>query len=1229
MKKFLVRFLSALLSVVMLACMLPVLVVSAADEELQPPKKSDSLETWTKYYCQQMTYETAKDRLDAMELFYETAEYALYCDPVTAVVAYQKKATDEILFTNPWDLSQKETALPAQYDEMMSQIIVSYKSAAEPSGNTLNSFSSAVMKNQINVLPIRNGVRVEYSIGELSSRYLLPMRIEEQSFITYIKTPLEQAVKDKKITSDELSRFMVYFAKKEQGGPGVAEGYPVTEKKNINLYVYNDSNKSPALLRRLESYILQYCPEYSFAQMEADYELVEYEEDSISPPVFRMALEYTISDAGLSVSLPANGLRYDETLYRITNLQILPYMGASYKGSENKDAEGNPVDGGLTYDGYSFLPDGSGALYSLSTLNPTTMTLYGADYAAISGLSGKATTPMRMPVFGQATTVKDAKGETVEQYGYFAIIEQGDAMASLTLNHTEKYYTSVIPSFITRPMDHSKSGWDVYASRRYTDDYRIRYIILSDENKAEQADLSRYYECSWLGMACAYRDYLSATQEGFERLTKDDVQESIPLYIETFGCTDTVKKIMSVPVTVSVALTSFEDIETMYEYLLGEKISNVQFKMTGYANGGLYSEVPYKLKWEKAAGGKAGFEALVEYAVEHPEMGLFPDFDFLYTKNSESSVNMKKYGARTVDNRYTTKRTYSVTRQDFVSYFEMVRSPATFSHFYEKLEKRYAKYGNLSISLSTMGSDLNSSYDEEDVSLREDSKNYTIEALNYFSEKNYDIMVDGGNAYTWAYADYILDVPLDSNRYIRELSAVPFVGVVLHGYVQFAGSPLNMEGNLTYAMLKAMESGAGVYFILSYANTELLKEDELLSQNYSVRYDIWRARLVEIYNELNEVLHDVQDRLIIDHEFLNRDDATNTSRVPDEEELWQDALAEAERQAAALQEKIEKTKAAEAFMAQAEAKMQAYADAFDVQYALVQAQRSKNSALMSAWNAYLADKSNKELEKAFNLALTTYVARPVAELTAINKNIDTLLEQTKAQYDYLRNTGADLAICEAAKVELSKVIDIYVAIRARYIGVQTVTLTAANKDVFINSVDKVLATDLALEYGAPEAVNEVLSGYTNIAYDRVADREAFLYRIAYREYGDNEQYVDIRYDNVAVETLLTLFMYTLNTDGINVKLEETINALTATLVLPKADTTVEAEESNNYKYVVDSDVVKVTYGDYDENGDAYAVKSLILNFNDYAITTTVEVNGELIVYNIEAYGYAVITYPTK
>ncbi|MBO7297330.1 MAG: hypothetical protein J6V39_08740, partial [Clostridia bacterium] len=424
----------------------------------------------------------------------------------------------------------------------------------------------------------------------------------------------------------------------------------------------------------------------------------------------------------------------------------------------------------------------------------------------------------------------------------------------------------------------------------------IRYVMLSDSELAAEKGVADFYETNWMGMALAYRDYLD--NGGYlTRLTAEQVGNDIPLYIETFGALETTQRIMSIPVDVMTPLTTFEDVKTMYDELAAEGVTNVNFKLTGYANGGMFSTVPSKLKWEKSVGGKDGFQALVDYAAEvnakgdGSNLGIFPDFDFSYISYTDTfdGVNRRQDAVKTIDDRFASYREYSATKQKHESHFQLAISPSKFSKFYEKLTANYLKYDNVNgISVSTLGNTLNSDFDEDDPYNREDSKEFVATALAYLSGlknnqgQEIELMSEGGNAFTWKFLDHLLDVSLDSSRNNDAAYAVPFIGVVLHGYVNFTGAPLNMEGNISYAMLKAMENGAAPYYILSYQNTQHLKEYELLSHYYSVRYDIWKDDVVELYDELNGVLGDVQDKLIIDHEFW-----TGT-RVPDSDELLDD-----------------------------------------------------------------------------------------------------------------------------------------------------------------------------------------------------------------------------------------------------------------------------------------------------------------------------------------------------
>ncbi len=1026
MKKF-NKILSALLAVIMLLGSFTV-ATSAAIKEYDEEGKAISGDTEVDYNVTvnkylgfdengksvlgfDVVYKTPEEKLASMEMMWEKHGYQLWVDTITGEVATVKMSTGEILFSNPWNVGNTGTNSLDVKKKLLSQIVVNY--VDNDTKTSMSSCADAASRGQINIEYIKNGIRVEYSIGREQTRMLVPKLINKERFETKILKVMREAINEEvyvvvsdgtvkdPYTGKEVANntflypnvpvgvYQAYELIQLQnpgfnmsGGPRygidnfsvtkVTSFYTLKDPEDENLTdrsrqemeiafpitkkmaVYTiDPNATTRELTTIENLIKTYAITYTYEELDYDHELTEYVGTDKAPPLFKMALEYSIDENGMSVRLPANGIRFDESLYQLESIEMLPYMGAGMNDSNFKD-------GG---DGYTFFPDGSGSLFDFEQLNTgmdktISGKVYGQDYAyhTITGTHQEA---IRYPAFGVVSnydggkTVMTLKTPAVynedgsikteavyeptivqvsEKRGFLAIIEEGDALAELATTHMSatSCYNTVKMIYYPRPKDSynmadaisvgTNTVMTVVSERKYVGSYSVRYIMLTDDKLAEENNLASYYECSWMGMAVAYRNYLEAANI-LERLDENDVDDDIPLYIETFGTLMTTEKIMSIPVDVMTPLTTFEDIMTMYTELSDaieasmketvdkgenvgttaesvENFSNINFKLTGYANGGMYATVPYHLNWESAVGGASGFETLVQQSKDNG-FGIFPDFDFVYINATDvfDGVSLKNHAVKTIDNRYTSRREYSATYQTFIGYFELAIAPSCFERFVTKLATNYMKYNPTGISVSTLGTDLNSDFDEDDPLNREDSKEFTINALKQLSYltnedgNKLEIMTDGGNAYTWRYIDHIVNMPLNSSRYNDAGNSVPFIGVVLHGYVQFAGSPINEEGDIESAMLKAIENGASIYFTLAYQNAQEFKEDFRLNKYFSVRYDIWKEDIVEMYVELNNLLSDLQTKLIIDHDFLVGE------RVPDEDEIIADeeAKAEAER----------------------------------------------------------------------------------------------------------------------------------------------------------------------------------------------------------------------------------------------------------------------------------------------------------------------------------------------
>ena len=917
------RILSAFLTLVMLLGSMVVSVDAAYADKVN--EDGDPLINYL-----QQAYATPEEKLADMILAKEQYGYQLWYEEFTGEIAVVDTATGQTYFSNPYDIaSGYQTISDPIKQELLSQLMITF--LENDVTKEMNSYKEAALRNQITKKNIKNGIRVEYILGEEQNTRLVPRLIKVERF--------EELILANITTEFELEKVNAFYSKKDKDDPnltarGVAEmqaKFPIT--LSMAVYVCDPEIKSREL-RVLENIIKTYCPNYTYEELDYDHELTEYTGDDAAPPRFRMALQYTLNENGLEVRLAANGIEFDETAYQFQQVSVLPYFGA----------------GSNEFTGYSVIPDGSGSIIRFEDFKNKSVNIsgqmYGSDYA-YHEITGQHSEVMRMPYYGivvnvdkeilppeeETTTTtttttastavgtSDMEGMEVEEpepvvldydNGFLAIITEGDSLATLMAEcgGTLHPYNTVYPMFTPRPSDEynladsiSVSGnatWTVTSKRKYTDSYRIQYIFLRDEALAEENGISDYYKAEWTGMATAYRDYFTAKGD-LTKLTADQVQADIPLYIETFGSIETTERIASFPVEVDTPLTTFEDIKAMHTELTSMGVGNVNFKLNGYANGGLNPTIPYKLKWTKVVGGEEGFTDLAKYAAEN-NFNIYPDFDFAYMHQQElfDGFSMKKHAVRTIDDRYTTRRAYDAATQSFDSSFALAISPAFFEHFYEKFGPTYLSYGNDAISVTTLGTDLNSDFDEDEPYHREDNKGFTLDLLEKIDADYSSVMVEGGNSYAVKYADVIIGASLTSSNYVKASESIPFLGMVYHGSKVFTGSATNMEGDINEAILHAIENGAGMYFILSYQNTAELKENFRLSKYYSVNYDIWKNDLAEYYTTLNEATKDLQTSYIVDHEFLDAD------RIPDADELEADAIAAAEEAAKLAEEEAAK-----------------------------------------------------------------------------------------------------------------------------------------------------------------------------------------------------------------------------------------------------------------------------------------------------------------------------------
>lgn len=917
MKNKFIKLLALTLCIFMLLSSMTCLSVLAEESE----DESGEPETWEDIWKEvkqpaytSTMFTSVKERIlgaghiDPMQLFAVIDGYAFYGDALTGEMIFlvledktlTKEAIDEMVqeggfpkyvayyCTNPYNAGgasgkgQTKPTDASEKEKILSQIIIKFTENDKDA--QLSSFTDAASNQQIVVKNIRGGVRVEYTIGREQVIYLVPRLIRKEKLDN-----LREQIAANSLSARDSRTFMSYYTLYDLNASNISDkskaeiekNYPIT--KQFPIYACDSTTTTQELLR-LEKLVKSYT-NYDYDTLEADHAETEFVADDKVPPLFKLALEYRVDGKELTIRCNAGNIRFDSSVYKLSDVLVLPYGGAGDVATKN---------------GYLFSPDGSGSLIDFSDLNEqftNSNNLYGQDYAYHT-ITGQNREVARLPVFGVYQSKKDEKvdisdeednTEVIEENtdpfetAYLAVIEKGDSLAKINLSYGGPVhsYASIYTSFNPRPKDSyvldggisagTDAMWTVESKRKYTGDFQIRMFILDGTEDGDEANQVYGAEKSYSDMAAAYREYLVRT--GVLKKV-DDLEKDIPLYLETLGALESTKTVFGVPVDTMLALTSFQDTIDILDQLRNKNISNVKVKMNSWFNGGIMSDIATSIDVEEVLGGEEGLKNLIKYANDN-NVTLFPDIELsvAYRDKSFDDFDSDDDLAQTIDERPASMKEYDPVLQAFNETSGGILSPLFIKDLYEMAYEDYSKFNVGAISIGNVGKYLSSDFNNDNPLTREDSKELTIQLLQKISENNKKVLVTAGNLYTLPYVTDILEVPLDDSRLLYSYATIPFMSMVLHSYKEYTGTPLNLAGDYNYHLLKTIESGASPYFVIAANNTSELKRytTSNIAKYYSVRYSIWKNDIIEAYEAVNAAVNDVQDSVLLKHDILTND----------------------------------------------------------------------------------------------------------------------------------------------------------------------------------------------------------------------------------------------------------------------------------------------------------------------------------------------------------------------
>lgn len=776
-----------------------------------------------------------KEKLKAMKKVLENKYLELYLGVNYDIGVYDKR-TNEVFLSNPafYDYTKEEQGklLNESKKILFSQVEVEYFNNKQKQF-TLSSYpdSFSENKNQVTVETRDNKLIIKYGIGTKYVDTGLIPAFTEESYNLYDKKLIGMR-DEKKISTIQYRAFvnnytkMVYDELSSQDKQTYSEMYPVLKDMKI-LYILKPGINNKGINDLLEMYSLLGINK---EVIKAEEEKIDLVQSTNIPAYFEIPIIYQLQENDLIISLDTKNILASEG-YQLTKINLLK----SFLNSVPKS------------DGYMFLPDGSGIIINNNNnggaMDKLSIPFYGADFAKnyISNLNIEADS--NYPVFGMKT----------DHRAIVAIVENGEAMGGVTGQVKSNYldYNIVYPYYNYKNYDYLNLQGVAYAFSKKipTSDYRIRYHFLYEDN------------ANYSGMARYYQKYLE--QRGY--LQKKNAGNSLPIDINILGSiTKTVNKV-GIPIETSYPVTTFHNANSIMKDLKGEGVEKANILYSGIINKGMQFKAPSKVSFQKELGGLQGFKELY-LNTQNLKYNLFTDVDF--TKIYEKGNGVTKKDDVT---KYLSKNTSVIAAYDPANNEKNRRNaayivnPLLYEEIGEAFIKEYGKANHKELYLSSIGSILSSNFSVTSELTREETKNLTIGLLEKLEEKGYNIKFDSGNQYVLPFASSITNIETSSSDKRIESYSIPFVGMVLKGYIPYTTKALNKAGNYERAVLEAVESGAGLNYVLMHEK-QLTLVDTQYRDLFSVNYDLISDRIIETYKKLNKDLGFLANTAIIKHE---------------------------------------------------------------------------------------------------------------------------------------------------------------------------------------------------------------------------------------------------------------------------------------------------------------------------------------------------------------------------
>lgn len=509
-------------------------------------------------------------------------------------------------------------------------------------------------------------------------------------------------------------------------------------------------------------------------------------------------LQLTLTPEGVRVEVPLESIREDDPRFRLSRLELYPFLGAT---------RGDSVPG------YIFFPDGVGSIVPLGETPAST--LFSARYCGADwGISAVAPDPQRTlphplsaPVFGIVHQ---------EQHALLAIIDSGTPYAELQLhpagaitNFNFAHLSFIYAESYLQPINRAGDRVTAVQRQRNPVEVAVEYRFLTGE------------QASYLGMAHSYRSYLIA--RGL--LPAQPMSGDIGLRLSVVAAEQTPQLWWRR----TIPITTAQQLAAMLEAL---ELPNVQLIYHGWQPGGLSSPPPRRLALARPLGSLAELGTLAARLAEQGGRLWLALLPHAAPPNASRRELATTISGTVLEGKHRYLRLAAVSGR------------------YQALAADIARQlPQAGVALSDLNTALYSEFEAGELrtsrALAADSYRQLLLATPVAVSLNQPNPC-------LAIGELFWELALDHSGYRFARRAVPFWPAVLAGRLPYYGPPLNLAADLREALLKHAEYGAYPSFWLSYDAARLLNTPS--RQFYGTAYPRWQTRIQESYRWLNRLL---------------------------------------------------------------------------------------------------------------------------------------------------------------------------------------------------------------------------------------------------------------------------------------------------------------------------------------------------------------------------------------